>query len=248
MEKLARMLTHPDPLQLAFELQEIVESKVYLRHGVRVREGDTVLDVGANVGVAAAFFAEECGAGVVHSFEPVLPIFEVLERNLRPFAACVPHPYGLGSENERTTIVFYPRNWAISGLYAEPETERAVVLRALLNRGSSEREAEAQLEGRFETEALACELRTVSQVLREWSIATVDLLKIDVEKAELDVLAGIEEADWPRIRQVVAELHLDCDEREQAARTLVEHGFEVRVEQDPTMAGTRIQMLYGVRR
>ena len=241
------MLTHPDPLQLAYQLQEIVESGVYVKHGVRVREGDTVLDVGANVGVAGAFFAGECGAGLVHSFEPVLPIFEVLERNLRPFTACIPHPYGLGSSSGRTTITYYPSNWAISSLYAEPEVERAVVRRALLNRGGSEEDAEAQLEGRFETEAVECELRTLSQVLREQSIEAVDLLKIDVEKAELDVLAGIEEADWPRFRQMVIELHLDRDEREQAAGTLIRQGFEVTIEQDPTMAGTRIQMLYAIR-
>ena len=174
-------------------------------------------------------------------------IFDVLERNLRPFAACIPHRYGLGSSSGHATITYYPRNWAISGLYAEPKMEREMVRRVLLNRGDSEQDAEAQLEGRFETEAVECELRTLSQVLREQSIETVDLLKIDVEKAELDVLAGIEEADWPRIRQVVMELHLDRDEREHAARTLIKQGFEVTIEQDPTMAGTRIQMLYAIR-
>lgn len=30
----------------------------------------------------------------------------------------------------------------------------------------------------------------------------VDLLKIDVERAELEVLAGVEAAHWPLIRQV----------------------------------------------
>jgi protein-L-isoaspartate O-methyltransferase len=97
LEELRRLLHHPDPEQLAYQLQEIVESRTYLQHGVEVREGDTVLDVGANIGVAAAFFAVECGAGTVHSFEPVPPIFEVLRENLSDLSACVPHEYGLGS-------------------------------------------------------------------------------------------------------------------------------------------------------
>ena len=94
---------------------------------------------------------------------------------------------------------------------------------------------------------LACELRTLSDTLRDESIKRVDLLKIDVEKAELEVLAGIEEGDWPTIKQVVAELHLDPAGRQQTVDVLTGRGFEVTVEQDPTMAGTPIHMLYAVR-
>lgn len=35
----------------------------------------------------------------------------------------------------------------------------------------------------------------------------VDLLKIDVERAELAVLRGVQPEDWPRIRQVSMEVH-----------------------------------------
>jgi hypothetical protein len=66
----------------------------------------------------------------------------------------------------------------------------------------------------------ACELRTLSDALRRESIDRVDLIKIDVEKTELDVLAGIEDADWPRIRQLMMELHLDSERRERAASTI----------------------------
>jgi hypothetical protein len=40
----------------------------------------------------------------------------------------------------------------------------------------------------------------------------VDLLKIDVERAELEVLNGIEQSDWSKIKQVVMEVH-DTDKR-----------------------------------
>jgi FkbM family methyltransferase len=45
-----------------------------------VEPGDVVLDVEANIGVTAAFFAAECGACAVHCFEPVPPVFERLQR------------------------------------------------------------------------------------------------------------------------------------------------------------------------
>jgi len=50
-------------------------------------------------------------------------------------------------------------------------------------------------------------LRTVSDVLRSHGLRQVDLLKIDVERAEAAVLAGVDAEDWPRIRQVALEAH-----------------------------------------
>jgi hypothetical protein len=61
------------------------------------------------------------------------------------------------------------------------------------------------------------------------------------------VLAGIERQDWPRIRQVAGELHLDAFGRAEAAATLRDHGFEVSMVQDPAMKGTPVHLLYAVR-
>ena len=40
------------------------------------------------------------------------------------------------------------------------------------------------------------QLTTLSDVLREENVTRIDLLKIDVEKSEMDVLLGIDEQDW----------------------------------------------------
>ena len=227
---------------------EIVEARTYLRHGVEVREGDIVLDVGANVGVAAAFFALECRAGAVHSFEPVGPIVEVLRENLRNIPACAVHPYGLSSTSGQGQITYYPEDWAMSGLYADPVADRATVQKAHRNLGLPERESDDLLRDSFKATVLPCELRTLSDALAIESITRVDLLKIDVEKAELDVLAGIDDGDWRLISQIAAELHLDADRTEEVVAMLEDRGFRVAVGQDPAMAGTQVHMLYAVRR
>jgi len=54
-----------------------------------------------------------------------------------------------------------------------------------------------------QTEICMGQIRTVSQVIREESIANIQLLKIDVEGDELDVLMGIEKHDWNKIQQVL---------------------------------------------
>jgi 31-O-methyltransferase len=247
MERLARLLHHEDRTQLVFQLVEIVRERTYLRHGVEVRDGDVVLDVGANVGVAAAFFASECGAGQVHSFEPVAPIFRMLSGNLRHFPACVGHNYGLSSSSGRAPITYYPNANAMSGLYADANEDRAHVRTYMINSGMSEGDADRELDGRYDAVTLECELRTLSSVLREESLERVDLLKIDVEKAELDVLYGIEAADWSSIKQIVAEVHDEHGRGATMARMLKSYGFSVTTEQDPMWRGTAARMLYAIR-
>jgi Methyltransferase FkbM domain len=73
-------------------------------------------------------------------------------------------------------------------------------------------------------------LTTISAAMRLYGISTVDLAKIDVEGAEWVVLEGIDEADWPRIRQLALELH-DVDDRIARKRDLLEtKGYRVLVD------------------
>jgi FkbM family methyltransferase len=242
-----RALRHYDPSQLPFQIEEIVDQRSYLRNGIRVGEGDVVLDVGANVGVAAILFATECGAGLVHCFEPVAPLFELLRQNVAGFSACVPHPYGLGSRSGPAQITYYPAAASMSGLYADVEADSAVVRQAMLNSGASPDEVEASLKDRYRSEILSCELRTLSSVLRELELERVDLLKVDVEGAELDVLEGMREEDWPLIQQAVIEIH-DRDRRGGAvAGHLRRRGFHLTIEQEPLMRGTDVHLAYGTR-
>jgi 31-O-methyltransferase len=248
MQALISRLSHYDRSQLQFQVMEIAGEETYLRHGVTVGEGDVVLDVGANVGVAAAFFASQCGAGSVHSFEPVPPLFKLLRENVADLPACVVHEYGLSSASGRAPIVFYPKSAAMSGLYADPERDQAMARTVLANFGFSPAEVEERLAGRYEAQTLSCELRTLSSVLREQSITRIDLLKIDVERAEVDVLRGIEESDWPKIQQVVIEVHDEHGRGAVIRRLLTAHGFHVESAQDSAMQGTSVRLLYATRR
>jgi FkbM family methyltransferase len=241
------VVRHPDPSQLLYQLREIVDERVYLDHGVRVGEGDVVFDVGANVGVAAAFFAAHCRA-TVHSFEPVKPIYDILRQNLRGFPSCRAHNVGLSSSSGRATITYYPNADAMSGLYADPETDRLFTLECFRNVGMTPDEAERALVGRFDDSLmLACELRTLSSVLRDHTIDRVHLLKIDVERAELDVLNGIEDGDWDRIDQIVVEVHDDDGRLTAVARLLTARGFSLATEQEEAMQGTGVHLVYALR-
>jgi hypothetical protein len=90
-------------------------------------------------------------------------------------------------------------------------------------------------------------MTTLSQVLREYDVAQVDLLKIDVEKSEAEVLAGVDPDDWPRIRQVVMEVH-DIDSRvDRICELLESNGFEVNAERDTVTGMTGLYDVYARR-
>lgn len=73
----------------------------------------------------------------------------------------------------------------------------------------------------------SCPVKTLSAELTASGFDRIDLVKIDVEGAEEDVLTGIDESDWPRIRQFVIEVH-DVDGRvERIGRQLRARGYHV---------------------
>jgi thioesterase domain-containing protein/acyl carrier protein len=78
-------------------------------------------------------------------------------------------------------------------------------------------------------------------------VSRIDLLKIDVEGAELDVLSRIEPEHWSCIRQIVIELH-DVDGRLRRISELLEaKGFRVATEQNTELRETNLVNLFATR-
>jgi FkbM family methyltransferase len=82
---------------------------------------------------------------------------------------------------------------------------------------------------------LRCELASLDRVLAERGIKRVDLLKIDVEGAELDVLRGCAEA-WPFIQRVVLETDSRAGRADTIAELLVSKGFRITSRRAPGVA------------
>ena len=121
--------------------------------------------------------------------------------------------------------------------------------RAALQSGKAELTpyADQLLAGKFRIEQYECEFRTVSEVMRAEGIEQLDLLKVDVEKSEEDVLAGIEAGDWARIGQIVMEVHGE-QRLKRVKEILSGQGYEIRVGEEEFLKGAQLYNLYAVRR
>jgi FkbM family methyltransferase len=191
----------------------------------------------------------------VYSFEPIPPVFRALETNARIHGVDARlFNCGVGSTAGEATFTYYPHASVLSGREVDADEARSVVRSYVLNeqdpdaQGAGEMDGamlEEMLEARLETEQVTCEIRTLSQVIREQGVERIDLLKVDVEGGEYDVLAGIDEEHWGRISQVVAEAHEQ--DRERVTELLARHGFTVAVEEEQGLEGTGLHTVYAVR-
>ena len=236
--------------------EDLFEKRIYLRHGISLSPGDCVLDVGGNIGMFALYASRAAAGGRIYTFEPAPPLFARLRANLALNAAdVVAFNHGIAEAERTARFTFYPNSSGMSSFYPDAEEERDILRLMMEHRrreggeglGDLMEHTEELLDWRFQPVEMTCRLRPLSAVIREEGIERVDFLKIDVQKAEMDVLRGIDDEHWPMIRQVVMEVH-DLDGRLEAVRRLLEaRGFRVSWEQDDVLEGSILYNLFALR-
>jgi FkbM family methyltransferase len=208
-----------------------------------VAHGDVVFDVGANIGLFALDVTARAPGTRIVAFEPMPAVFEVLAANAAAYCpAAQLHDVALGATEGSAIFTYYPRCTGWSTAHPDPEGLRTSI-GALLPLPRFMTNALVGWLGKAET--IVRPVTTLSRLLRHGGIDRVDLLKIDVERAELNILRGIDAADWPRIRQVVVEAQ--AAQRDTVASLLRERGFTVTLAQDEALAGTDYHLIYARR-
>ncbi|XNR95347.1 FkbM family methyltransferase [Streptomyces sp. R-74717] len=241
-----KTFTHISASETEFLYQEIFAQRCYLQHGVELRPGDVVFDVGANIGMFTLFAHLECPV-TVHAFEPAPVPYAALRANAER--------HGVAGRFDQCAVsdvagvrqlTFFPDATLLSTFH--PKAADRAELRSLgLNQGFSAEEVDAMLDQTPQTELIDTPVVRLSDVIAERGIAAIGLLKIDVEQNEQQVLAGIDEADWPRIRQVVVEVHDIDGALDQVLTLLRGKGFTVFAEQESLFAGTGLYQVAALR-
>ena len=248
-------VAHVNKNETDYIYREIFELQAYGKYGITFEGEGCILDVGANIGLFTLFVTTVAPDAGIHVFEPNPHVRKRLAANIQLYSPGTRvHACGLSAAPGEAEFTFFEGFSLLSGLYADAATEKEVVKNYMINQedagveGMDELVASADqvLDHRFSAKTFSVQLDTLSNVMRLENIQRVNLLKINVEKAELDVLRGVEEGDWQKIRQVVVEVDV-MENLDTITGILEENGFECRVEQDMLLEGTPLCYVYAIR-
>jgi FkbM family methyltransferase len=241
----------------------------YFRHGIDIKDGDTVVDVGANIGLFTLAAHRKCHGNVtVYAFEPIPSIYDVLRMNAERVDAAnlVVLPYGLSRDDSTVSFTYFPRATAWSSAYRDASnvtTERQRMKRSILA-GIRHREysswlrflptpirslaIDLALRRMLDITTVSCRVTTLSAVIEDYGITAIDLLKLDAEKSELDVLMGIEERHWGLIRQIVMEVEEVSAQYQRLRALLSAQGFNhITLDQNREQSEGDIGLVYASR-
>ena len=248
-------------------LKREFESDIYHKHGIELKDGDCIFDVGANIGFFMLYLNQHLDDASVFSFEPIPDTFELLKRNAERHNNLNLQLYNFGQSDEAGTATFthYPKSNICSTMFPQGSDEyldnnlqyvidkireRGAVPRMILDCTPSFirrllfhlifcRYYRAQV-------SVECKLCTISDVIDEQGIQRIDYLKVDTEGAELNVLKGIRSEHWPIIRQAVIEVHDGSSGLQNVIEILDRNGFHSVVEQ-PRETLSHLRMVYAAK-
>lgn len=168
-------------------LGEICHSRVYDIETAPLRPGDVVVDVGANHGFAACWFARQ-GARVL-AFEPSPQVYRLLERNVADNGLADrvrTFPEAVSDHDGAAELLVSP---ALGGGTStlHPELAAANAL---------------PISGRTEVR-----VRSLPAVIRELGLGRIRLLKLDCEGSELAILRSLDRSLLDQIDALAIEYH-----------------------------------------
>jgi FkbM family methyltransferase len=132
-----------------------------------VRPGDTVFDVGANMGLHSVLLARLVGPnGRLDAFEPNAEMHQALGRTFSGLANASLHPVALSNESTDSARLFHPGDHLKVSL------------------------ADWTAAFGVESRRLTCAVQTIDNLLEQRQLSPPDFIKCDVEGAELRVFQG----------------------------------------------------------
>lgn len=162
-----------DGITYELDLNELIDSSIYYRGCFEpmttavinkyVRQGMTVLDIGANIGAHTLRLAKLVGEdGKVIAFEPMSWAFSKLERNieLNDFSNIIIEKIALSNVNQGRQSVYFRTSWPLDGDSSNANKKEDV------------------------------DFITLDEYIRIGSVGKVDFCKIDVDGYEYKVIEG----------------------------------------------------------
>jgi FkbM family methyltransferase len=233
-----------------FMYREMFIDDAYFRRGIDLPTDAVVIDVGANIGMFSLLVARRSPGARIIAVEPVTELADAIRINAELHAVTITVLCtALGNAESESDFTFYRNNSVMSGRFADSAEDIAVLEGYLATHQDPADHAQRHrlAAGRMVPERRTVPVTTLAAVAATHGLERIDLLKIDVEKAEAEVLAGIGDALWPRIDRIVMELHDVGDRLAAVCELLRSRGFDVESDQDSRLELTPCHNVYARR-
>ena len=158
------------------------------------QEPNFIVDVGANIGLVSAYFANKYPNATIISLEPEQSNFDILKQNSKSYKNIIPIQKALWYEN--TTIDIFSTNEGNGGFIAidggyENETYRKIL------------EEHTPF---VQPKNVKVKTITMESIMQKYKIKFLDLVKIDIEGAEKDIFDNCQ--GWiEKVGLLITELH-----------------------------------------
>lgn len=158
--------------------QEVLDGKSYPLLPF-LRSVKSIVDIGANVGAAAVYFASYYPHARVVAFEPAPDCFELLSRNTCHLSNVSAFNFGLFDQNSQASLYLGKQDSVTNSI-------RSSVLNT--------------------TDSVSVPLREAQSVFKELKLESIDVLKLDTEGCEVPILRSIAQF-IPQIGVIYVEYH-----------------------------------------
>ena len=197
--------------------KEIWLNHLYNQFGVKVESGDTVVDVGAHVGIFATYAAEHSKTGKVYSFEPFIENYKRLQfhKKVNNKDQIVPFNYGISGDAGTKFLYINSKNSGGNSLF----------------------------KGESKKEKVKIETLTLKEFCVNQNIKTIDFLKIDCEGAEYNIF-NQDHSFLKGVKKIIMESHpIEGNSVFDILETLKSYGFKIHNENE-IISDKELNMVY----
>jgi FkbM family methyltransferase len=186
-------------------INEVWVSRTYTPVGDEIREGDTVIDIGAHIGAFSVLAANRARDVTVYSYEPFPDNFNLLKENieLNHLENIKPFPLAVSGSGGRRKLFIMGQDSHSHSLLAE--TTIHIVVDSI----------------------------TLPEIFEGNNIETCSFLKFDCERAEYEILFNTPEECFNRVKRISLEYHPYIEKEhsysgDELVTLLKDRGFEIK--------------------
>jgi FkbM family methyltransferase len=182
---------------------EVIDQEIYRDVVVTVRNCRTIIDLGANIGLASRYFADRFPNCKILAVEPNSSTYRVLLSNVQDLVS-------KGRCRTLQAAVWGSERQLAGGTLDDPGHYSAFAVRETTSQSD-----ENSIAG-----------WPISKVIAYTGFETIDLLKVDIEGAEVELFKG--NSDWlERVKTIAIEFHDSSREDSKFDGLMRQHGFRV---------------------